>query len=230
MTVAAPLVAVMSANLQHDQTVTGPDRNTFFFVQSVPVSAYLVAIASGALENRKIGPRSRVWSEIELVDAAAYEFAETEEFIKTGESLLGDYVWGQYDILVLPPSFPYGGMENPCLTFITPTLLAGDRSLANVVAHEIAHSWTGNLVTNSTWEHFWLNEGFTMFVERKIIGRMYGSQQEEFQAISGWTRLQAECDRMGDTNEHTQLVLQDLQGTNPDDVCYTAIAYEKGWS
>ena len=118
-------------------------------------------------------------------------------------------------------------MENPCLTFITPTLIAGDRSLANVVAHEIAHSWTGNLVTNSTWEHFWLNEGFTMFVERKIIGKMFGNQQEEFQAISGWTRLSEEIERLGIENPHTRLVLENLEGANPDDVCYTAIAYEK---
>ena len=178
----------MSANLQHDKTVkNGNNTSTYHFVQEVPMSTYLVAIAGGALESRVIGPRSRVWCEAEMVEAAAYEFAETEQFIKTGEDLLGPYVWGQYDLLVLPPSFPYGGMENPCLTFVTPTLLAGDRSLANVVAHEIAHSWTGNLVTNSTWEHFWLNEGHTVFIERKIIGRMYGQPQLEFQAIGGWT-------------------------------------------
>ena len=108
-----------------------------------------------------------------MADACEYEFGETEEFIRTAESIVGDYVWGRYDLLVLPPTFPYGGMENPCLTFVTPTLLAGDRSLANVVAHEIAHSWTGNLVGCTTWEHFWLNEGHTVFLERKIGERMY---------------------------------------------------------
>jgi len=177
----------MSANLLHDKTKKSDSVNTFYFSQSVPMPSYLVAIASGALESRSIGPRSRVWSEKEFVDKAAFEFSQTEDFIKAGESLLGPYVWGQYDLLVLPPSFPYGGMENPCLTFVTPTLLAGDKSLANVVAHEIAHSWTGNLVTNVNWQHFWLNEGHTVFVERKIVGKIYDQPTAEFQAIGGWT-------------------------------------------
>ena len=113
-----------------------------------------------------------MWSEPSVVEAVAYEFAETEQFIAAAESILDEpYAWGVYDILCLPPSFPYGGMENPCITFVTPTLLARDRSLADVVAHEIAHSWTGNLVTNHTWEHFWLNEGWTMWVQRKIMCR-----------------------------------------------------------
>merc|ERR1719197_157271 len=114
-----------------------------------------------------------------MIDASAYEFAETEDYIKTGEDLLGPYVWGQYDLLVLPPSFPYGGMENPNLTFVTPTLIAGDRSLENVVAHEITHSWTGNLVTNTSWEHFWLNEGWTRFIEGKIMGKLRGPDHEK---------------------------------------------------
>ena len=187
VSVAAPLVALMSANLQHDKTEKTDSVNTFYFSQHVPMPSYLVAIASGALESREIGPRSRVWSEKEFVDKAAFEFSQTEDFIKAGESLLGPYVWGQYDLLVLPPSFPYGGMENPCLTFVTPTLLAGDKSLANVVAHEIAHSWTGNLVTNVNWQHFWLNEGHTVFVERKIVEKIYNRPTAEFQAIGGWT-------------------------------------------
>ena len=119
----------------------------------------MIAIAGGKLESRKIGPRSHVWSEAAYVDKAAYDFAETETMLQKAEELCGPYVWGVYDILVLPPSFPFGGMENPCLTFATPTILAGDRSLADVIAHEIAHSWTGNLVTNKNFEHFWLNEG-----------------------------------------------------------------------
>lgn len=112
-----------------------------------------------------------MWAEPEVVEAAAFEFSETEEFLTTAESLTCPYVWTRYDVLCLPPSFPYGGMENPCLTFATPTLLAGDKSLADVIAHEIAHSWTGNLVTNATWEHFWLNEGWTVWLERKITSR-----------------------------------------------------------
>lgn len=229
VSVAAPLVALMSANLEHGKTQKTESINTFYFSQHVPMSTYLVAIAAGALENREIGPRSRVWCEREMVDAAAYEFAETEDFIKAGEDLLGPYVWGQYDLLVLPPSFPYGGMENPCLTFVTPTLLAGDRSLANVVAHEIAHSWTGNLVTNSTWEHFWLNEGHTVFVERKIIGRMFGKKEEEFHAIGGWTGQKETVDLFGSDHPYTCLVIKNEGDIDPDD-SFSRIPYEKGFS
>jgi len=135
-------------------------KRVFYWTQPVPTSAYLIALAAGRLESREISDRVRVWAEPEVVDDACYEFSETEQFLQAAEQLTGcPYLWYRYDILCLPPSFPYGGMENPCLTFATPTLLAGDRSLADVIAHEIAHSWTGNLVTNHTWDHFWLNEG-----------------------------------------------------------------------
>lgn len=109
--------------------------------------------------------------------------------LKIAEEICGPYLWKVYDILVLPPSFPFGGMENPCLTFLTPTILAGDKSLATVVAHEISHSWTGNLVTNKNWEHFWVNEGFTMFLEGKIAGRMFGPAARDFHGISGLNEL-----------------------------------------
>lgn len=134
-------------------------------------------------------PSSNVWSEEAIVDAAAYEFAETSKFLEVASDICGEYLWKQYDLLVMPPSFPLGGMENPCLTFVTPTLLAGDRSLATTIAHEIAHSWTGNLVTNANFEHFWLNEGFTMFVEGKIQGRLFGAATRDFQAIEGLSDL-----------------------------------------
>lgn len=155
---------------------TDGNNKIYRFEQKIPIPSYLTAIAVGDIVGKVIGPRSRVWAEKEVVDKAAFEFSETESMVKAAENLLGKYVWGQYDILVLPPSFPYGGMENPCLTFATPTLLAGDKSLANVIAHEIAHSWTGNLVTNKDWEHFWLNEGFTVFVERKILAALQGEE------------------------------------------------------
>ena len=151
-----------------------PTENTFNFEQRVAIPSYLVAIAAGNLQGITVGPRTTVWSEPEVVKQAAWEFEDTEEFLKIGEDLLIPYEWGIYDLLVLPASFPYGGMENPCLTFVTPTLLAGDRSLVDVVAHEIAHSWMGNLVTTQNWEHFWLNEGFTVFIERKITSRKAG--------------------------------------------------------
>nr|XP_053650961.1 leukotriene A-4 hydrolase-like isoform X1 [Cherax quadricarinatus] len=224
--VSAPseLVVLMSA-LREGQQEKG-NRKVFRFRQPVPMPSYLIAIAVGALESRKIGPRSLVWSEKELVEKAEYEFSETETMLKTAEELCGDYVWGQYDLLILPPSFPYGGMENPCLTFVTPTLLAGDRSLADLVAHEISHSWTGNLITNSHWEHFWLNEGFTMFVERKIAGRMYGEATRNFSAIGGWKDL-AECIRTRGEKDSLTCLVPDLTGVDPDDA-FSIVPYEKG--
>uniref|UniRef100_A0A8C3E1C7 Leukotriene A4 hydrolase n=1 Tax=Corvus moneduloides TaxID=1196302 RepID=A0A8C3E1C7_CORMO len=179
-------------------------------------------------QNVSIGPRTLVWAEKELVDKSAYEFSEAEAMLKTAEDLAGPYVWGQYDLLVLPPSFPYGGMENPCLTFVTPTLLAGDRSLSNVIAHEISHSWTGNLVTNKTWEHFWLNEGHTVYLERRIGGRLFGEQFRHFQALGGWRELQNTINTLGDKNPVTNLVIN-LDEVDPD-VAYSSVPYEKGFA
>eukprot|EP00977_Amphora_coffeiformis_P010174 scaffold2363_cov159-Amphora_coffeaeformis.AAC.36 len=142
-----------------DKQTTNETTTCFVWEQKVPISSYLMAMAVGDLAKKDISSRCAVWSEPGLVEAAAFEFAQTEAFLKTAEDLAGlKYQWGRYDLLCLPPSFPFGGMENPCITFVTPTLLAGDRSLADVVAHEIAHSWTGNLVTNATWDHFWLSK------------------------------------------------------------------------
>lgn len=202
-------------------------HTTFKFRQPVPIPSYLIALAVGDLESRKVGPRSLVWSEKEFVDQSAYEFAETEAMLKAAEDVCGPYVWGQYDLLILPPSFPYGGMENPCLTFVTPTLLAGDRSLADVVIHEISHSWTGNLVTNSQWEHFWLNEGFTMFVQRKIEGRLKGGEPaRHFSALGGWKDLADTIHTRGANDPLTRLV-PDLHGVDPDDA-FSTVPYEKG--
>jgi leukotriene-A4 hydrolase len=172
VTVPKDLVALMSA--ERGAVSENGDKKTYSFNQKIGISSYLIALAVGALVSRDIGPRSKVWSEAEMVEAGAYEFAETEKFISIAEDIVGKYIWGTYDVLLLPPSFPYGGMENPMLTFVTPTLLAGDRSVpsfpleldtqigslpillirsnADVVAHEVSHSWTGNLVTNKTWE------------------------------------------------------------------------------
>lgn len=196
------------------------------FNQKVPVPAYLIAIAVGDLHSRKLGPRCSVWAEKEQIDLAVIDFADTEKMLCTAESLVGPYVWGVYDLLVMPPSFPYGGMENPCLTFATPSLLAGDKSLANVVAHEIAHSWTGNLVTNKTFEHFWLNEGFTMFLERKILGRMFGKATREFEALGGIEDLNYAIDTIGANSPMTCLV-PSLCGVHPDEA-FSSVPYEKG--
>ncbi|XP_060075703.1 leukotriene A-4 hydrolase-like [Ylistrum balloti] len=199
------------------------------FVQKVPIASYLIAIVSGDIESRDIGPRSKVWSEKEMVEQAAFEFDQTENMLQTAEALVGPYVWGQYDLLVLPPSFPYGGMENPCLTFVTPTLLAGDQSLANVVAHEIAHSWTGNLVTNSNFEHFWLNEGHTVFLERKIAGRLHGGElMRHFTGIGGWKSLQYGVVDVLKNGPYTKLI-PDLCGVDPDDA-FSVVPYEKGFA
>jgi leukotriene-A4 hydrolase len=162
ITVPAPLTALMSGLATGCTEVAGAHRR-FTFEQPIPVPAYLIAAVVGQLEQQPLSARCAVWAEAGSLAAAAHEFADTERFLAAAETLLMPYVWGRYDLVVLPPSFPYGGMENPCLTFVTPTLLAGDRSLVSVIAHEIAHSWTGNLVTNSTWEHFWLNEGCVLF-------------------------------------------------------------------
>ncbi|XP_054153154.1 leukotriene A-4 hydrolase-like isoform X2 [Oppia nitens] len=197
------------------------------FEQKIAIPSYLMAIVAGDLVSKRIGPRSHVWSEPEVIDQCAYEFANTEKFITTAENIVGPYVWGIYDLLVLPPSFPFGGMENPCLTFVTPTLLAGDRSLDVVVAHEIAHSWTGNLVTNKNWGNFWLNEGFTRFLEMKIVGRLNGGEpNRQFNAIGGLKALKFEIEAMGEQNNYTKLMI-DPRGVDPEDA-FSSVPYEKG--
>lgn len=229
--VSAPkeLVALMSAERDGEE-LDPQDKSLkiFRFRQTVPMPSYLIAVVVGALEWRQLGPRSRVWSEKEVIDKAEYEFSETEIMLKTAEDLAGPYVWGPYDLLVLPPSFPYGGMENPCLTYVTPTLLAGDRSLANVIAHEISHSWMGNLVTNRTWEHFWLNEGHTVYLERMIGARMFKEPFRQFKAMGGWKDLHDSVKSMGETSVLTNLV-PNLNEVDPDDA-FSCVPYEKGFA
>jgi len=227
ITVPTPLTALMSALRVGDPVVLPGGLTQYQFSQPVPVQSYLIALAVGQLDCVRVGPRSLVWGSKKQLELSKIDFSETEEMLTTAESLCGPYVWGDYDILVLPPSFPFGGMENPCLTFATPTLLSGDKSNANVIAHEIAHSWTGNLVTNSNFEHFWLNEGFTVFTERKILGRMRGEQMRHFHAILGWRDLEeAVMSQFGPTHAFTALV-PDLSGVDPDDA-FSSIPYEKG--
>ncbi|KAF9435403.1 Leukotriene A-4 hydrolase [Entomortierella beljakovae] len=226
--ITTPLRAVMSAVPSGKEEHAGTNTTTFKFEQKQRIPSYLIALAVGNLEGREIGPRSTVWTEPEVMEAAAWEFVDTENFIRTGEELLTPYDWGRYDLLVLPASFPYGGMENPCLTFVTPSLLAGDRSLVDVVAHEIAHSWMGNLVTTENWEHFWLNEGFTVFIERKILGRMRGIEHSEFSAILGYKALQESVDLFGKDHPFTAL-RPCLRGEDPDDA-FSRVPYEKGFN
>lgn len=222
VTVPPGLTALMSA-----LSVPNDSPDTFSFKQPVPVPAYLLALAVGDLQGVRIGPRSTVWAEPAIVQSAAEEFVDTESFLATAESIAGPYVWGVYDLLVLPSSFPYGGMENPCLTFLSPSLIAKDRSLVDVVAHEIAHSWTGNLVTNATWEAFWLNEGFTMFLERKITGRLRGEPYRHFDALLGLTDLRKDVFDMFGPESPATALCPDLSNADPDEV-YSRVPYEKG--
>jgi leukotriene-A4 hydrolase len=217
------LLAVMSAENPTAKNATGVYR--FEMPQAVP--SYLLALAVGDLEFRSIGPRAGVYAEPSVVEEAAWEFAETERMIEAAEQLFGPYRWGRYDVLVLPPSFPFGGMENPRLTFATPTILAGDRSLVALIAHELGHSWSGNLVTNATWDDFWLNEGFTVYVERRLMEALRGREYSEMLAALGRQDLEQTIEELGATSADTHLHL-DLAGRDPDEGM-TDVAYEKGY-
>lgn len=225
VTVPEGLTAVMSAGPAGDGP-DGPGRHTFRFAMPQPIPTYLLALAVGRLESRDLSPRSRVWAEPETVEAAAWEFAGVEDMIVKAEGLFGAYPWDRYDMLVLPPSFPYGGMENPRMTFLTPTLLAGDRSLVDVVAHELAHSWTGNLVTNASMEHFWLNEGFTVWAERRILRILHGPDAEALGWATGQKALEDSLARFKD-EPHLTVLRMHLAGIDPDDA-FSSIPYEKG--
>ncbi|MFN8094193.1 MAG: M1 family metallopeptidase [Vicinamibacteria bacterium] len=224
--VPEPLSAVMSAGPAGAGPGPRPGTRAFRFRMPQPIPPYLLALAVGRLESRELSPRSRVWAEPETVDAAAHEFAEIEAMIAGAEALFGPYDWDRYDMLVLPPSFPYGGMENPRMTFLTPTLLAGDRSLVDVVVHELAHSWTGNLVTNADMEHFWLNEGFTVWAERRLVEALYGESACALAWAIGEKALEESMERFGPASPLTRL-RGDLAGVDPDEV-FSSIPYEKG--
>ncbi|MCB0282993.1 MAG: M1 family metallopeptidase [Calditrichaeota bacterium] len=215
------LLALMSATNPTAKNSEG----TYSFVMDKPIPAYLLALAVGDLEFRPLGENCGVYAEPAMIDKAAYEFVDTEKMIKAAESLYGPYRWGRYDMLVLPPSFPFGGMENPRLTFLTPTIIAGDRSLVSLVAHELAHSWSGNLVTNATWDDFWLNEGFTTYSEYRIMEKLYGADYAQMIAQLGYQDLLRTLERLGYDNPDTRLAL-DLTGRHPDET--TNVAYDKG--
>jgi aminopeptidase N len=222
--VPAPLTAVMSAGPAGRRE--GPGTNTFSFRMPQPIPPYLLALAVGEMEPRDLSPRSRVFAEPSLVERAAWEFAEIETMMATAEGLFGPYEWDRFDMLVLPPSFPYGGMENPRMTFLTPTIIAGDRSLVDVVSHELAHSWTGNLVTNATIDHFWLNEGFTVWADRRIQEALHGPEKAAFDWVIGGNGLKLALERFGEGSPLTRL-RTDLAGQDPDDA-YSQVPYEKG--
>jgi leukotriene-A4 hydrolase len=226
VTVPEALTAVMSAGPKGARGGAPGGRRTMLFEMPQAIPSYLVALAVGDLASRDLSPRARVWAEPATVEAAAWEFAGVEEMIVTAERLFGPYEWDRYDMLVLPPSFPYGGMENPRMTFLTPTVLAGDRSLVDVVAHELAHSWTGNLVTNATMDHFWLNEGFTTWAERRILEALRGEAAAAVSWAIGRAALKESLERFGADSPMTVLRTH-LEGVDPDDV-YSSVPYEKG--
>ncbi|HEX8248058.1 MAG TPA: M1 family metallopeptidase [Pyrinomonadaceae bacterium] len=215
------LLAVMSAEGNSQTSARGGD---YSFRMTRPIPSYLIAIAVGDLRFRSLGKRTGVYTEPSVLAKAATELSDTEKMVEATEKIYGPYRWGRYDLLVLPPSFPFGGMENPMLTFATPTILAGDKSLVSLVAHELAHSWSGNLVTNATWRDFWLNEGFTTYLERRIIEEVYGKPRREMEATLGRRSLEEE---MSGLAARDQILHVDLQGRDPDEG-FTGVPYEKG--
>ncbi len=218
------MIALMSAENPKEKNEGG----VYNFKMPQPIPSYLLALAVGDVEFEALSDRTGVYAEESLLDTSAYEFADLEKMVKAAEGLYGPYAWGQYDIIVLPPSFPFGGMENPRLTFATPTILAGDRSLVALVAHELAHSWSGNLVTNATWDDFWLNEGFTVYFEHRIMEEVYGKEYSEMLASLTRSELQDEAESMMEEAPNDTKLKLDLEGRNPDDGV-TSIPYNKGY-
>lgn len=217
---------------EDEQAVINAGKGTdYHFYQHIPIPSYLVAIASGDLTSNDIGPRSKVYTEPANVNACTYEFeADTENFIRAAEAVVFPYEWKTFNVLVLPPSFPYGGMENPNITFATPTVISGDRQNVDVIAHELAHSWSGNLVTNGSWEHFWLNEGWTVYLERRIIAAVHGEAHRHFSAIIGWKQLEESIEAMGaSADNYSRLVVNLKGGVHPDE-SYSTVPYEKGFN
>jgi len=200
----------------------------YTFKQEVPMPSYLFALASGDLASASIGPRSQVWTGPEELVSSQWELESTEKFIQAAEEIVYPYAWTTYNVLVLPPSFPYGGMENPNVVFATPTIISGDRQNVDVIAHELSHSWSGNLVSNASWEHFWLNEGWTVYLERRIMASLHGEAHRDFSAIIGWKALTDSINNYGEDHEFTKLIV-DLKGKDPDDA-FSSIPYEKGFT
>ncbi|MDP4944678.1 MAG: M1 family metallopeptidase, partial [Alishewanella sp.] len=214
------LLAVMSAPNSPSAERSGDYR----FNMPHPIPPYLLALAVGDLHFKAMSEQTGIYAETYILEAAAKEFASTQQMIAATEQLYGEYRWGRYDLLILPPSFPFGGMENPVLSFITPTVVAGDGSLVNLIAHELAHSWSGNLVTNATWQDLWLNEGFTSYVENRIMEQVFGTDRALMEQALSVQDLMKELPSLA--ADDTQLYL-DLKGRDPDDA-FTGVPYTKG--
>ncbi|MBD80736.1 MAG: aminopeptidase [Crocinitomicaceae bacterium] len=219
------LIALMSAKNPKEKSADG----VYTFKMAQPIPAYLMALTVGDVEYTQLGAHTGIYAESSLTEKASYEFAEMEDMLVAAEKLYGKYQWEVYDMIILPPSFPFGGMENPRLTFATPTIIAGDRSLTALVAHELAHSWSGNLVTNATWDDFWLNEGFTVYFERRIMESLYGEEYAEMLADLGYQDLQQTVEDYMKKNQASDTHLKlNLKDRDPDDGM-SDIAYEKGY-
>ena len=218
-----PLTVVMSGLSQGETEEVGENRRAFHFAMDKPVPPYLIAIAAGDIAFRDLGPRTGVWTEPSMLDRAAAELADTEKMVAVAEELYGPYRWGRYDMIVLPPAFPYGGMENPVMTFLTPTFIAGDRSLTGLVAHELAHSWSGNLVTNSNWRDSWLNEGITSYFEGRITEKIYGDERAKQEEALSFATVEQVLAEVGMDDPGTAL-------HQPDGVesAGSEIVYDKG--
>jgi leukotriene-A4 hydrolase len=214
------LRAVMSAGNDPAAELDGE----FTFSMPQPIPPYLLALAVGDVEFKAMGERTGVYAEREILDAAAAEFADTEAMLETTEETFGAYRWDRYDLLIMPPAFPFGGMENPRLSFITPTVIAGDKSLVALIAHELAHSWSGNLVTNASWRDLWLNEGFTTYLTNRIMQMVFGDERYEMEMALGYAEL---IDELPDLDDRDEALALDARGRDPDDV-FTSVAYEKG--
>ncbi|MCB2088798.1 MAG: M1 family metallopeptidase, partial [Sphingomonadaceae bacterium] len=223
ITAPEDLTVVMSGLSGGDPEELDDGRRAFTFSMDKPVAPYLIAIAAGDIVFRELGPRTGVWSEPAMIDAAAAELEDTEAMVEAAEALYGPYRWGRYDMIVLPPAFPYGGMENPVMTFLTPTFIAGDKSLTGLVAHELAHSWSGNLVTNANWTDSWLNEGVTSYFENRIVEAIYGKKRATQEALLDFAAIEETLDEVGEDAPGT--ALHQPIGT---DSAGSAIVYNKG--
>lgn len=221
--VPTQLMAVMSAENPKQKSPDG----FYNFKMEQPIPPYLIALAVGDFEYKAISKRTGVYAEKSMLEKVYNEFSDMENMVAAAENLYGTYAWDQFDVIVLPPSFPFGGMENPRLTFATPTVIAGDKSLTSLIAHELAHSWSGNLVTNATWDDFWLNEGFTVYFEMRIMEALYGKERANMLALISRQDLTEELDGFKNEPNRTKLKL-DLKGKNPDDGM-NSIAYDKGY-
>lgn len=228
ITTPKDVIALMSADNDPEASQRGTVRSgSYNFRMPQQVPSYLLAIAVGDLVFKRISDRSGVWAEPAMLLKAAAEFADTEKMIDTAESLYGPYRWGRYDLLVLPPSFPFGGMENPKLTFVTPTVIVGDKSLVSLVAHELAHSWSGNLVTNASWKDIWLNEGFTTYVQARITEALYGADVADMERVIDQDELAGEI-KSGEIQPADQVLMLPPLGTRDPDDALSDIAYTKG--